>query len=142
MSTSTVKSFFLNFYFNFYSWGSIFVGSQFFPDRGDVILLVESWDNFNRFKTNACGNENSSARVIHESQEHWFPTNDDSSVFKYSTIARSRRSSTKISFVDSITTKKKSKLFIFFLNAAVYVLGMNFHGKFHSIPKMFHRVPI
>lgn len=38
--------------------------------------------------------------------------------------------------------KKKSKLFIFFLNAAVYVLGMNFHGKFHSIPKVFHRVPI
>lgn len=118
------------------------MGSQFFPDRGDVILLVESWDNFDRFKTNACGNENSLARVIHESQEHWFPTNDDSSVFKYSTIARSRRSSTKISFVDSITTKKNQNFSIFFLNAAVYVLGMNFHGKFHSIPKVFHRVPI
>lgn len=90
------------------------MGSQFFPDRGDVILLVESWDNFDRFKTNACGNENSLARVIHESQEHWFPTNDDSSVFKYSTIARSRRSSTKISFVDSITTKKNQNFSFFF----------------------------
>lgn len=66
---------------HFYLRGSmgLWVGKNFLA-HGDVISLINNWDDFNEYETNDCtckqvpGDVNSWA-----SQEHWSPTNNDNS---------------------------------------------------------------
>lgn len=57
----------------------LWVGKNFLA-HGDVISLINNWDDFNEYETNDCtckqvpGDVNSWA-----SQEHWSPTNNDAS---------------------------------------------------------------
>lgn len=141
MSTSTVKSFFLIFISIFirggqYSWAASFflIVETLFCWQKAGIILIDLKQMLAGMKILRQGLSTKAKNI--GSQRMMIP--------QYSSTQQSLvLGDHQLKFLLSIRSLlKKIKTFHFFLNAAVYVLGMNFHGKFHSIPKVFHRVPI